>query len=123
MWQLAFQIRRLIIATAIAFLLALGQGLPSVASDGCGEPVDAASLQEFDFVERPALQACGDHDCAGTGCCGTHTVAGCCHSGGAVLADRLAPMYRLQRRTSWMPLQDNAVVGIWPDVGRHPPRL
>jgi len=119
MWQLAFQIRRLIIAVAIASLFALGQGSQSVASDGCGEPVDAASMQQLDFVEIPAPQACDDHDCAG--CCETHTVAGCCHS--VVLADRLAPMHRLQHRTAWMPLQGNMVAGTWPEVGRRPPRL
>lgn len=118
-----FQTRRLVIAVAIGLVLALGQGSLSLAYGGCDNADHAEAVQQLDSVASPIPRTCGDDACTGAGCCGTGTLASCCHSGSLVLGDRLASTPRLPHRTAWMLRYDSFLTGTWPEVGRHPPRL
>ena len=123
MRTLVFQIRCLVIATAIGLVLALGLGSLSLASVGCNNPDHAEAVQLFDPVGSPMPWPGGDDARTGYGCCGPGAMASCCHSGGVVLGDRLTSMHRLPGRTDWMPLHGSILTSVLPEVGRHPPRL
>ncbi len=119
--DLFLKFRRLMSTMAIAFVLVHGQGSLSLAFGGCDD-ADHAAGQQVEAVAVPATQPCGDDDCTGADCCGTHVVAGCCHFGCMALGNGFAAVDSISALTAWIPLHDDLPEGIRPEAGSPPPR-
>ena len=113
------QLRRLAIATAMAFVLAVGLGSISFGSVPGDEASGASEAGVFEVITA----LCDGQDCADHEGCLAQPAAGCCHDSSVSAVVSPASLDQTLGSSAWVPQQNTMSTGTGPEVGRHPPRF